>query len=447
MRNSPSKKEFTARQKQVLYLVRKGLTNNEISKTLNISANTVKVHLARIYKILKVSSRIGVVSKEIVEESNIAKNYSKVRILVVGKEHFENPEIEKIFFLIIRNLYRFDLFDVQKSALDSTEEPFVYRIVVAETIGVKPSVCLSLFTRNATKTLWVYSQNIEGVLDVDLFSNKVSVLLYHQLFVVAAQFYGGGDFLQPHWWYVCAFVNSKIDCISRESFEICERELQSLLVKNFGNTFVMFLLVKLYYIAIIESWVEPNDFFSKIQRLACSAMRDNSYSIYSQLMMALFNILAGRKKDAISYLLFVVEANPLDVWARRILSRVYLLLGEDSKAKELFNNIECDMPSVSNNLNQIFSKSFTSFLLRNYEECEKYSLQAVYISPEILFPRLFIMVCCLFKGDVDAIEKHKKKLFEYHPNFKILDCIKLLDGIEPSRQQVIIALLEKIFRL
>ena len=50
-------KTLTSRQKEILSLLRKGLTNVEICKALNISANTVKVHLANIYRILEVTNR------------------------------------------------------------------------------------------------------------------------------------------------------------------------------------------------------------------------------------------------------------------------------------------------------------------------------------------------------------------------------------------------------
>ena len=59
------KQELTSRQKQILSLLRKGLTNIEICKTLGISANTVKVHLANIYKTLEVTNRTEAVSSEI----------------------------------------------------------------------------------------------------------------------------------------------------------------------------------------------------------------------------------------------------------------------------------------------------------------------------------------------------------------------------------------------
>ena len=49
--------ELTSRQQEILSLLRQGFTNPEICKALNISLNTVKVHLTNIYKILEVTNR------------------------------------------------------------------------------------------------------------------------------------------------------------------------------------------------------------------------------------------------------------------------------------------------------------------------------------------------------------------------------------------------------
>lgn len=53
---------LTNRQLEVLDLLRKGLTNAEICRALNISENTVKIHLANIYKTLEVSNRTEAVA-------------------------------------------------------------------------------------------------------------------------------------------------------------------------------------------------------------------------------------------------------------------------------------------------------------------------------------------------------------------------------------------------
>jgi len=53
----PDPRSLTPRQREVLDLVAKGLTNPEISSVLGISAGTVKVHLAAIYRALEVTNR------------------------------------------------------------------------------------------------------------------------------------------------------------------------------------------------------------------------------------------------------------------------------------------------------------------------------------------------------------------------------------------------------
>lgn len=53
--------KLTKRQKQLLLLVESGLSNEDIANRLDISANTVKVHLWRFYKKLGISSRTQLV--------------------------------------------------------------------------------------------------------------------------------------------------------------------------------------------------------------------------------------------------------------------------------------------------------------------------------------------------------------------------------------------------
>ena len=49
---------FKDREKEVLYLLLKGLNNKEISKKLFISNHTTKAHVASIYKKLGVTNRV-----------------------------------------------------------------------------------------------------------------------------------------------------------------------------------------------------------------------------------------------------------------------------------------------------------------------------------------------------------------------------------------------------
>jgi len=49
--------KLSRRQKELIPMLNKGLTNREIADSLNLSEHTVKVHLWRFFKKLKVNSR------------------------------------------------------------------------------------------------------------------------------------------------------------------------------------------------------------------------------------------------------------------------------------------------------------------------------------------------------------------------------------------------------
>ena len=56
---------FTEREREVLFLLLKGLNNKEISKQLFISIHTTKAHVASIYKKLGVCNRVQAAIKSL----------------------------------------------------------------------------------------------------------------------------------------------------------------------------------------------------------------------------------------------------------------------------------------------------------------------------------------------------------------------------------------------
>jgi len=55
--------KFSPREQEVLLLLSNGYTNKEIAKSLELSPNTVKTHLSKIYEKLDVSNRTEAVSE------------------------------------------------------------------------------------------------------------------------------------------------------------------------------------------------------------------------------------------------------------------------------------------------------------------------------------------------------------------------------------------------
>lgn len=57
---NPSPLRITEKQKRVAKLVSAGCTNEEIAEALDISVNTVKVHVAAIKRRLQVKNRVAI---------------------------------------------------------------------------------------------------------------------------------------------------------------------------------------------------------------------------------------------------------------------------------------------------------------------------------------------------------------------------------------------------
>lgn len=62
-RDGASSEALTARQLEVIRMLARGLSNREIADALDVAENTVKVHLATVYKLMGVTSRTAALLK------------------------------------------------------------------------------------------------------------------------------------------------------------------------------------------------------------------------------------------------------------------------------------------------------------------------------------------------------------------------------------------------
>ncbi|HSL86258.1 MAG TPA: helix-turn-helix transcriptional regulator [Bacteroidales bacterium] len=67
MKNHPA---INSSEEKILFLIKGGLTNNNIAKVLGKSEDTIKYHLKRIYRKLGVNNRIEAIN----EFNNLIKN-------------------------------------------------------------------------------------------------------------------------------------------------------------------------------------------------------------------------------------------------------------------------------------------------------------------------------------------------------------------------------------
>jgi DNA-binding NarL/FixJ family response regulator len=58
IRNKPSSNGLTSREREIVVLVARGLSNREVAEALGVQASTVDTHLRHIYPKLEINSRV-----------------------------------------------------------------------------------------------------------------------------------------------------------------------------------------------------------------------------------------------------------------------------------------------------------------------------------------------------------------------------------------------------
>ena len=121
--------ELTSRQQEILSLLRQGFTNPEICKALNISLNTVKVHLTNIYKILEVTNRTeAVFSDDSPENEDQPKkgrkevsNCKDVNVVFLSNVP-EQTKAHSLYLSIIEAIHQYHIFRITDGS-ENTPNP------------------------------------------------------------------------------------------------------------------------------------------------------------------------------------------------------------------------------------------------------------------------------------------------------------------------------------
>lgn len=445
MQNNLRKQALTDRQEEILSLVRKGLTNGEICRALNISENTVKAHLANIYKILEVTNRTEAVSANPSNDSDSQIQNQNVNVVFEpDKDLKDHPLVYSLFLSVVEILYHYHLFSISTQEDGTIASEATYRIKISVMQNKAETMFAALSYRNSREILWSTQQKVESKDDISTQASMVTSALFKNMAISAAKKFEENPHVDPLWWHASCYTITRITNRNKETFNKCESTL-SPLAKRGDHLYATYSLVLAYYIAIVENWIPADKYLDKISQYACAAMRNNPYSIYSQFMMALYNILIGNKVDAIAYFKQIIEANPYDTLARQLLVQIYLLVGQEEEALQLIESLEVFSHPSSGSPYQFIVRAFIYFLRGNYDECEKLSKQGLLIYPETPFARLFLIACNNKKGLFEESSRHIQKFFEFHPKFTKADLDKLMEGIAPTRKKIFADSLKNMF--
>ena len=277
-----------------------------------------------------------------------------------------------------------------------------------------------------------------------MLAQKSTILLFRSIALASAKLKYTENSPIPYWWYAATYCYAKLENRSQKSFEICKKTLGPLVKDDSYNDFVLYVLATAYYYAFLENWGNQAESSQTLGEIARKAMYNAPYSIYSQLIMALYNITIGNKAEAIAYLKQVIEANPQTIMARILLSQIYLLTGQEKFATELIDDCIKHVPESA--LQHAYqAKTFLLLLQGKIEECKNLANQILLFTPKAMAIRLIIIACCNILGQTEERKEHAKKLFEYYPNLTKNDVEQLLKGVTEQKKNYFMESLENIF--
>ena len=434
--------ELTSRQREILTLVQKGLTNNEICKTLGISANTVKVHLANIYKVLEVTNRTEAATIANSLKDNSTESYKDLIISFHTKGTLsEQSKVYSLYLSIVEAIHQYHLFRIT----DDTDKDSVpgFRIEVSTSDNEEDTLHISTKIGNSHEILWTNAIKLDSENPHDL-AHKSATLLFRNLVLASAKLKYTPDSPLPYWWFASSFCYAKLENRAQESFEISKKMLEPITAGDTYSEFALYTLSLAYYIAIFENWGNVKEHVEKLGGFARKAMYNAPYSLYSQMIMALYNISIGNKTEAIAYLTQVIKANPQFVVSRTILMQLYMLTGQDKLAMELIEDSKRHIPEQA--LQPTYSAQIFMLLLQGkFDECKNKANQILLFNPKAMAIRLCMIACCNIKGETAESEKHLKQLYKYYPNFTQKDVEQMLKGVDEQKQAYIKSCLQNIF--
>lgn len=436
--------ELTPRQSQILDLIRKGLTNNEICKTLNISANTVKVHIARIFKTLEVTNRTEAVATGLLPQEDTAPE-NKLKDLVITfqrKGTFPEPSnAYSLYLSIVEAIHQYHLFRIVDASEMDIDPGFV--IEVSASNSGEEILYLSVRIGHSHDILWTTSIKINSD-DLQMLAQKSTILLFRSIVLESAKLSYTPNSSIPYWWYAWTYCYAKLENRSQDSFEITKEKLTPLTQEDSYCDIALYVLATAYYYATLESWGNTNENAQMLGELARKAMHNAPYSIYSQMVMALYNISIGNKAEAIAYLKQVIEANPQAIMPRTILSQIYLLTGQEKLATELIDDCIKHVPESA--LQHAYqAKTFLLLLQGKIEDCKNLANQVLLFNPKAMAIRLIVIACCNILGKTVESKDHAQKLLEYYPNLTIRDVEQLLKGVTESKKNYFLQCVQSIF--
>lgn len=439
-------KSLTARQLQLLELLHRGFSNQDICRFLKISPNTVKVHLANIYRTLEVSNRTEAAllydqKIHLCKPCDGNKNGIPCLTIHLSQDVLQHTEAT----LFVRSLsIRLQRLETIKVGIISEQEEQKEKGDFSLQVDFdrsSASRCLQIFLHHHSCQHLCWS-TIQGLSSkdssLDLVLDRLSLQIQGAVEKTAALIYEEHTEYHEYWWYAVMFC---MQSMTRRNPEVWRKSVDCLepFTKTSLNEPLLYAcLAQLWYKAFLERWAEPKQAVHLLKEYAALSVRIAPNSSFSQLVFAFHLNLDNKYQESVRYLEYCLEINPLCVVAMQLLFQIYSVSNMVEKGIAQMRRLEDLVPAFFQNPNHMASAAVFYFVNGQYEKCCQICEQALEILPDSLASRLLMIACLVNMDCSQAVKHHLQQLDFHHPDFSLREILPLLEGIHPVPLQKIL---------
>lgn len=457
--------KLTPRKLEIFNLISKGFTNKEISNQLSISANTVKIHVASILKILDVTNRTEAVGifKTVVENKNhddstIMKlkvmqkvNRPSLAVLpfeVVGNEMELHIISRGMAEDLITRLSLWKWFPVKSfsstmkyNLIDYTPNDLYNKLGVNYLISgsvrvVKNLVRITFHLIETDNGLNLWSKCIdcswEDIFkEQDEISRKVVASISPELIEAEGKRVTTRiNFLFNAWshsvkgLYLLSKKTEENILAALVEFEKAIQLDESIILAWYGKVLAS-------YLQIVEQF-EQNipEAIKRIQTGIAKCMHLDIKDSKTNFAAGLGALIEGKREDSIFYFKKAVEINPSYAIAYRYLGQLYAMGGNFEQA---LSNIE-EAKSLNPHDPEIYSCygaiALVHFAAGDYRQAINWSKKSIRENPYFTFAYAIVASSYVHSGDISLGKEYIEKLLNINPEFTIKKIEPLLQSTD-----------------
>jgi TolB-like protein/Flp pilus assembly protein TadD len=455
---------LTARQAEIVPLLAQGASNQAIAESLGISVNTVKVHLAAIYKTLDSCNRTEAVLKAQNTCPSLAPASEKSVLAVLpfevsqpsAQSNYLAASIAESLVSRIASWNWFPVLSIESSfqrmsrvgSFLRLQQELGARYTVTGSLhshGPQMRILMRLTNTGNGQTLWAKAFEFTAT-DPLSTQERIARYIVASLMpeLLKAEYSRGGEIRSLDSW---GATMRGLHHLQKNRPEACEEAclfFTHALGQNPHDALAHYGLARAHYTLLIEQWSQADaQHRNLIIQHADRAMHHDPQSAFSLYANALSYILQGNGNAAIQSLRNAVAANPDYSKSYSFLGQLLTLSGRPDEGMGYLQesqHLSSGTPDHAENTAMI---SMVYFVQADYLTAAQRCQESIRLGTRSNIVQAILVASFAMQNDIPGMQKAVRQLRAQQPTFSLQTLAPILRAVSPVQRDIFVNAMHK----